>query len=187
MVELELVKDLILECFSAVDRCYCQSLSTAVYRHSCCLQQLQLPLTLINAPRRVRAINGEVSKCHNAAIFLTSQWESFPAKWHIVSTMMGCVLRMSLTQPAATSNNGNINVWLYFGFVNDVQSPKIALYFSVPSNSSCFPIESNETEFAAIKPEPATAGTPMPGKHESPHSSKFFTGVFGNGKDASPA
>ena len=36
-------------------------------------------------------------------------------------------------------------------------------------------------------PDPATAGTPIPGKHESPHRSKPFTGVTGNGNDPSPA
>ena len=48
-------------------------------------------------------------------------------------------------------------------------------------------IESNETELAVKRPEPETAGTPMPGKHESPQTSKPLTGVPGKGKDPSPA
>ncbi len=48
-------------------------------------------------------------------------------------------------------------------------------------------MESNETELAASRPEPATAGTPIPGKQESPQTSKFFMGVPGNGNDPSPA
>ena len=43
------------------------------------------------------------------------------------------------------------------------------------------------TEFAVMKPEPATAGTPIPGKQLSPHTRRPFTGVDGNGKEASPA
>ena len=75
-------------------------------------------------------------------------------------------------------------------------------------------IESNETLLAVSNPDPATAGTPMPyiklgndlfinlsqyiaksnkylkeltGKHESPVTRRPFTGVVGNGNEASPA
>lgn len=43
------------------------------------------------------------------------------------------------------------------------------------------------TEFAAKNPEPATAGTPIPGKQLSPHNNNPFTGVPGKGNDPSPA
>ncbi len=42
-------------------------------------------------------------------------------------------------------------------------------------------------ELAAIIPDPATAGTPIPGKHESPHSKNPLTGVVGKGNDPSLA
>ena len=66
----------------------------------------------------------------------------------------------------------------------------VYLYFSFCSCLSTFNwgfIESKDTELAASKPDPATAGTPIPGKQESPHNSKLFIGVPGNGKDPSPA
>jgi hypothetical protein len=56
-----------------------------------------------------------------------------------------------------------------------------------PSNSICGPILSKLTEFAASMPEPATAGTPIPGKVLSPQTNSCFTGVPGNGKLDSPA
>jgi hypothetical protein len=43
------------------------------------------------------------------------------------------------------------------------------------------------TEFAANIPEPATAGTPIPGNALSPQINNPFTGVTGKGKEASPA
>ena len=55
------------------------------------------------------------------------------------------------------------------------------------SMASWGPILSKLTELAARKPEPATAGTPIPGKQLSPHTSKFFNGVLGKGNEPSPA
>jgi len=46
---------------------------------------------------------------------------------------------------------------------------------------------SKPTELAANIPDPATAGTPIPGKVLSPQTSNPFTGVPENGKEASPA
>jgi hypothetical protein len=42
-------------------------------------------------------------------------------------------------------------------------------------------------EFAAIIPDPATAGTPIPGNVESPQTSSPLTGGPANGKEESPA
>jgi hypothetical protein len=43
------------------------------------------------------------------------------------------------------------------------------------------------TEFAVKNPEPAAAGTPIPGKQLSPQTNRPLTGVDGKGKDCSPA
>lgn len=48
-------------------------------------------------------------------------------------------------------------------------------------------MESSETELAARMPDPATAGTPIPGKQESPQSNRPSIGVLGNGNEPSPA
>lgn len=40
---------------------------------------------------------------------------------------------------------------------------------------------------AAIAPEEAAAGTPMPGKVKSPTIQNFFKGVLCPGRDCSPA
>jgi hypothetical protein len=43
------------------------------------------------------------------------------------------------------------------------------------------------SEFAAIMPLAAAAGTPMPGKYESPHPRRPGTGVLARGNDAREA
>jgi hypothetical protein len=43
------------------------------------------------------------------------------------------------------------------------------------------------TECAARSPDPATAGTPIPGKKESPQPNKPFIGRVGKGKSPCPA
>mmetsp|Transcript_42581 Transcript_42581/g.129209 ORF Transcript_42581/g.129209 Transcript_42581/m.129209 type:complete len:99 (+) Transcript_42581:193-489(+) len=58
---------------------------------------------------------------------------------------------------------------------------------SFSSSSSCGFRLSKETELAAKMPEPATAGMPIPGKQESPHTKRPLTGVSGKGKDPSSA
>mmetsp|Transcript_35579 Transcript_35579/g.84946 ORF Transcript_35579/g.84946 Transcript_35579/m.84946 type:complete len:93 (+) Transcript_35579:1890-2168(+) len=60
-------------------------------------------------------------------------------------------------------------------------------YLRLLRTSICLGIESSEIECAAIIPDPLTAGTPIPGKQLSPHRRRLFTGVFGNGNDASAA
>mmetsp|Transcript_24105 Transcript_24105/g.33683 ORF Transcript_24105/g.33683 Transcript_24105/m.33683 type:complete len:123 (-) Transcript_24105:240-608(-) len=57
--------------------------------------------------------------------------------------------------------------------------------FRVSSNSNWGLTDDRSTELAANIPDPATAGTPIPGKQLSPQSSKPLMGVPGKGNGAS--
>ena len=63
--------------------------------------------------------------------------------------------------------------------INDKFYCNAPLLFSSPIKLNCVP--GDTSVFAAIVPEAATPGNPIPGKVVSPHANKPSIGVFGPG------